>query len=259
MDDSLFRKVSLERLSSPEQIDQLMKIRSPSGWLALSASFILLLIGCLWLIFGKIPVTVPCDGKIMPVTGLAEVQSMQTVAVDKVCVSAGDKVQKADVLVKGTIPETGELFLIKSPINGVITDIYVNEGSVAMQGEALVRVEPYSEDVASGLCAIMNISINDSVRLRGGEKAFFSPAGISLDRYGYIKGAVESIGRYPEGNQQDVEVRISFLTDENGNIEYTYGRVPQELPYGGTPCSGYILLGYKSPAEMVLPWLAEKD
>ena len=32
----IFRKVALERLSSPEQLDQLMQVTSPKGWLALA-------------------------------------------------------------------------------------------------------------------------------------------------------------------------------------------------------------------------------
>ncbi|MCQ3930562.1 MAG: hypothetical protein DPW16_08880 [Chloroflexi bacterium] len=51
----LFRKVALDRLSSPEQLDQLMKITSPRAWLALIAIAVLLVAGALWAIFGSIP------------------------------------------------------------------------------------------------------------------------------------------------------------------------------------------------------------
>ena len=32
----IFRKVALERLSSPEQLDQMVQVTNPKGWLALT-------------------------------------------------------------------------------------------------------------------------------------------------------------------------------------------------------------------------------
>ena len=40
---SIFRKVSLERLSSPEELDQLMRVSSLHAWLALGGMLLLLL------------------------------------------------------------------------------------------------------------------------------------------------------------------------------------------------------------------------
>ena len=45
---SVFRKVSLDRLASPEQLDQLMQITTPKGWVALLALSVLLLTAIVW-------------------------------------------------------------------------------------------------------------------------------------------------------------------------------------------------------------------
>lgn len=60
--NSIFRQESLERLSSPEQLDQLMQVVNARSWLALGAlgSLVLLAIG--WSIFGRIPITVTGKG-----------------------------------------------------------------------------------------------------------------------------------------------------------------------------------------------------
>ena len=55
--DSIFRKEALERLSSPEQLDQLMQIVTPRSWLPLGVLGALLVCGLLWSFFGRIPVT----------------------------------------------------------------------------------------------------------------------------------------------------------------------------------------------------------
>ena len=52
---SVYRKVSLERLSSPEQLDMLVQVTDVRGWLALSAIGILLVMVIGWGIWGCIP------------------------------------------------------------------------------------------------------------------------------------------------------------------------------------------------------------
>ncbi|MCR5735988.1 MAG: hypothetical protein K6G22_15420 [Lachnospiraceae bacterium] len=53
---NLFREKSLERISSPEQLDDYIKVVSPGIWLMLGA-IILLLVGVIvWSALGTIPV-----------------------------------------------------------------------------------------------------------------------------------------------------------------------------------------------------------
>ncbi len=59
---SIFRKESLERLSSPEQLDQLMQVVGPRSWLPLTALSVLMILSLIWSIFGRIPVTATSNG-----------------------------------------------------------------------------------------------------------------------------------------------------------------------------------------------------
>ena len=62
INESIFRKKSLERISSPEEIDDYMKVTSPSMWLVLGA--ILLLAALIfWSITARIESTVVVDGQ----------------------------------------------------------------------------------------------------------------------------------------------------------------------------------------------------
>jgi len=58
----LFRKQALERLSSPEQLDQLMQVVAPRSWLLLAGLGLLLTTLLLWGVFGKITTTVQGRG-----------------------------------------------------------------------------------------------------------------------------------------------------------------------------------------------------
>lgn len=71
---SIFRKEALERLSSPEQLDQLMQIVTPRSWLPLTALSGLLVCGLVWSFVGRIPVTTTGRGAMVyadsPMVGL---------------------------------------------------------------------------------------------------------------------------------------------------------------------------------------------
>ncbi|ESA38601.1 secretion protein [Leptolyngbya sp. Heron Island J] len=56
-DSNIFRREALERLSSPEQLDQLMQIVSPRSWLPLATVGGLLGAAIFWACEGRIPVT----------------------------------------------------------------------------------------------------------------------------------------------------------------------------------------------------------
>src|SRR6266700_8109835 len=60
--ESIFRKVALERLSSPEQLDQLITLTSPIAWTALLAISLLLSAIVAWGIFGSVPTRVQGSG-----------------------------------------------------------------------------------------------------------------------------------------------------------------------------------------------------
>ena len=55
-DKTIFREKSLKRISSPEQLNDYIKVTTPSVWLILFATFILILGILFWAVFGKIRV-----------------------------------------------------------------------------------------------------------------------------------------------------------------------------------------------------------
>lgn len=59
---NLFRQESLERLSSPEQLDQLMQIVRPQHWIPLAMLAVLVSLGVLWSVVARIPETVSGPG-----------------------------------------------------------------------------------------------------------------------------------------------------------------------------------------------------
>lgn len=54
MNDSLFRKKNLERISSPEQLNDYIKVSNPSIWLIIGAMFIIAIAFSIWAFSGNI-------------------------------------------------------------------------------------------------------------------------------------------------------------------------------------------------------------
>ena len=95
---SIFRKAALERLSSPEQLDYLMSITSPMGWLALSALAGVLFLIVLWGFLGRIPDTVAGSGILIRGGAVYDVAAGSDGFITQVLVKPGDQV-KADQVV----------------------------------------------------------------------------------------------------------------------------------------------------------------
>ncbi len=90
----IFRKVALERLSSPEQLDQMVQVTDPKGWLALTGIGALLLAAIGWGVFGSIPTTSQGDGILLRQGGISDLVSNATGQVQEVLVSVGDVIEK---------------------------------------------------------------------------------------------------------------------------------------------------------------------
>jgi HlyD family secretion protein len=90
----IFRKVALERLSSPEQLDQLLEVTTPLGWLSLSALGALLAVGLAWGLFGSIPTLAAGEGILLRRGGVMDLVATAGGQVDDVLVRVGDVIEK---------------------------------------------------------------------------------------------------------------------------------------------------------------------
>lgn len=62
MENQLFRKSSIERVSSPEQLNDYVCVSNPSVWMILAAVIVLLIGVCVWGVFGKLDTKISTAG-----------------------------------------------------------------------------------------------------------------------------------------------------------------------------------------------------
>ena len=81
MNEEIFRKKSLDKLKSPESLDECIKVTNPGIWLILASTILLLAGVCVWGIFGHIdsivPVTVHVENG--TITGIVDPENMATI------------------------------------------------------------------------------------------------------------------------------------------------------------------------------------
>ena len=113
--NDLFRKESLERLSSPEQLDQLMRVVSLRDWIPLATLGILFALILVWSVVGRIPVQVQGRGAFVEPSvaqgadaHVVDVQSPGSGILYDLKVKRGDRVEKGQVIGRIEQPELRE-------------------------------------------------------------------------------------------------------------------------------------------------------
>jgi HlyD family secretion protein len=99
----IFRQTALDRLSSPEQLEQLMQVVNPQHWLALATCGALVGLALLWGMWGRLPTTVTGRGVLIHPRKVTDFQAPASGRLATLAVQVGDVVQYGDVL--GTLDQ----------------------------------------------------------------------------------------------------------------------------------------------------------
>jgi HlyD family secretion protein len=93
MAKKLFRQAALDKLASPERLDELMRVTSPMGWLALAALGVGLLAAAIWSFTGNITTRVDGQGIMLRGEAVLDVSASAEGRLVSVDVDVGDIVK----------------------------------------------------------------------------------------------------------------------------------------------------------------------
>lgn len=108
MRTDIFRKVALDRLSSPEQLDQLMEVTTPRGWLGLATLGALVVVAGAWSVGGSIPERVSGEGILLRSGGIFAVEAISDGSVTDLAVRVGDLVTEGQVVARLAQPDLAD-------------------------------------------------------------------------------------------------------------------------------------------------------
>lgn len=123
MSNGIFRKVAIERLSSPEQLDMMMRITTPKGWLVLLTICGLLICVIVWGIFGTIPDKISGQGILMKSGGVFNIVADSVGRVQNLYFDVDDVVHRGQIVAR--LEQRGILDQIKTvraKLQGLISD-----------------------------------------------------------------------------------------------------------------------------------------
>jgi HlyD family secretion protein len=102
---SIFRSAAIERLSTPDRLDQPLRITTPLGWLALTALMALVVAGCVASIVIEVPVKVTGEGIIISPTGIRDVPFASAGRLAALLVHSGDHIAHGQLVARLDQPE----------------------------------------------------------------------------------------------------------------------------------------------------------
>ncbi|MTJ83697.1 MAG: NHLP bacteriocin system secretion protein [Telmatospirillum sp.] len=106
MSKLIFRQSSLDHLSTPEQLDQVMRVTSPASWSVLLTLAVVILGAVLWGVFGFVPIKVSGRGILISPGGVLDVVSASGGRVGRFTVKPGDQVKAGQIVAEIAQPDT---------------------------------------------------------------------------------------------------------------------------------------------------------
>lgn len=98
MAGSMFRKAALDKVSSPEQLDLMMQVTSPIGWLALVTVGAIIVVVGVWSVVGSIPDLIDAEGTLFRGERMAEVKAGMSGSIVKLQISPGAHITAGQVI-----------------------------------------------------------------------------------------------------------------------------------------------------------------
>jgi hypothetical protein len=259
----------MERLASPDELDQVLRVTSLPGWVALAAFCAALMTLLIWTVTGTVSVTVSGHGVLIREGGVNRIVSLWDGVIAHVPVKVGDVVRAGDVV--ATLQTTdGRTMNVASQVDGTVLEVPVEPGAFVHAGEGVARTEAAN----ANLIAVLYVPAADGERVKPGMRVQLLPATVRSEEDGFMEAVVRSVSRFPATDHRMtellgapdliqslkasgpvVEVTLSLKADQNTPSGYQWSAPPgPSLSIdSGTLCTGKIVLRKATPAGLATP------
>lgn len=159
--DTLFRKSSLNSISSPDQLNDYIEVSNPSVWLVMAALFVLLAAVLVWGVTGSIPTTinakgVACEGQIVCYINIDDASEAEIG--QQASITSRDS-----STYKGQISEIEDIPMSAAEITSALNSEYLAYELVSGQFAVKISVVPNTSGLADGTLLDIRI-VTDTVR-----------------------------------------------------------------------------------------------
>ena len=269
MNTRLFRQVSLARLSSPEQLDQIMRVTSSRQWIALLGIGVLLLAALIWGETGSLTTTASGTAVLVRTGGVVNVVSSGSGVIARLNVHVGDRIKANQVI--GSVAQPVLAEKLKSLDQTIAeTEQQGRESDNLRTTNARLQVDAMHRQRDNALRQISEIEdqrkiVTEQVAAEEGlqEKGLVTRQQVLAVRQRLVDlndqtaalhvqiaqfdAQVSSIAMLPREGQADIRSRIDLLRRERAELEGELALASQIT----TPYSGEVLEMKADPGSMV--------
>jgi len=262
----IFRKSTLEKMTAPEDLDELLQVNSARTWLFFSALIMVIACMLVWGFFGSITQKVKGFGIIKTHELPREVVASHSGQVDSVFCKTGDLVTRHHRLMKIYLLEEKNYAEISSPFNGKITSLNVKEGTYVKIGSPvleMIRTQDSSSIIPEVIFFVQEQEIS-KLKIMMNAKLEIDKGGVPPE---FLKGRITFIADYPASksaiqkyfpdedrslqlnNNNYYEVRASLIIGTSGMS----ASVKETLySLNGLSCCVLVTLARSSPITFLL-------
>jgi len=263
-----FRESAVERVSSPDRLDAMIRVVPPRRWIALVAILGLLVATIVWAVVATVPTTVSGPGYLLPEGGLRKVEAPTSGTLTQLTVDAGDHVVVEQVIGE-IVTDAGVSVPILAPETGEVTEVSAILLENVSAGDRIALVQP----VGWPLVVYAYLPTSDSGALQVGTQVQVEfGAGIGT-AYGYAKGQVSSISAFPAtperlefilqdaaivdqvralGPANEIVIVLEQSAGTPSGLVWGLGDGPPRVLPAGLPATAVFIKGERHPIEDVL-------
>lgn len=267
----VFRKTALERLSSPDQLDSMLKITSPMSWIGIGAAGVLAAAVVAWAFLGKIPNMIAAPGVLVYSYNTNTLFCPAYGTVKEILVEQGELVEIGTPVMEIYNP-MGEVLTVTSDQHGIISGCAVMENRTVTPNEELFRLSP---DTDNSLSLVCYVDQNTAKQLENGMEAAVYLNAVDSGTYGHMKAEITNVDRYVSSagamaellgadgqltamltqNGPVVAVSCELQADENTESGYYFssGKGTEVELIGGELATVQIVVDEYAPISMVFP------
>lgn len=284
---SIFSKEALQKMRSPEQLDTMLPITNPIGWMGLIAVCALMLSVVIWSIYGSFTVKADGMGLIMDARGVMKISSLTQGTIDELYVAPGMQVSKGQRIAH--IEEAREnastrmakygpslavserdaenkvhefdsrryqqetIEYVVSNYDGIINEVLVEEGSMISVGATICNIRIAGED--NNLTGVFYIPVEKGKRVLPGMKIQLEPNNVDASESGNLIATVRSVSTYPISMQaaakklgNDNLTQWIFQSEQGAVMEVNFELVKDE-----SSSSGYLWTSHMGDHKEITP------
>ena len=215
----LYRKASLERMSSPEQLDKALKITSPLSWLGLLAATALIVVVVIWSIVGTIPETISVNVIVVSPVSTNSIYTDESGIVMSVYVTAGDELHFGDpVLAIQT--SRGDNYTVYSDQVGTVSEVILSPGMSVDQNTEVVRISP---KVTGNQAVVCYVPLSAAKKIERGMSVYVYLSSADSQTYGHMEARVINIDAKAASMASmnkilGVDTNLASVFSENGAV-----------------------------------------